>query len=1086
MGWCAWISVTGIHAADDTLFEKKIRPIFVEHCYECHSAKAEKLKGGLRLDTSESILRGGTSGKAIIPGDAANSLLLKAVRGEDPDLKMPAKGAPLSLAQIEDLTEWVATGAILPTNAVSNSNTGLEAKSKWAFSPPLDPKPPSIKNVRWPKQPWDRFVLAKLEKEGIKPASATDKRTLIRRATYDLIGLPPTPDEIRAFIEDNSAQAFARVVDRLLSSPHYGERWGRHWLDVVRYADSADARVTGGPEDIAEAWRYRDWVVNAFNRDLPYDQFLTQQIAGDLLPLTKPDSIDTNNIIATGMYAIGNWGNGDADKEKVLTDIADDAVDVTGRALLGLTISCARCHDHKFDPIKIEDYYGMAGIFFSTHMIPKLSPKGAGESLLRIPLVSSNEMKRREGIQTRIVELETEVERITNEEIKLLASEMLPQVDKYLLGTTATARSNSALNGTILKRWSEFLNTRDLGLLPNPIRNTGPTAGLLVWRNRAADDTPAAIYNSSDKELAKTPPRGVAIHPAPQTGIAVAWQASKGGSFSIRGKLTDVDAACGDGIKWSIEKRVGTKLLPLAEGTIANGASQDLSADTYTKSLSNIDCMTGDMLQVTVYPNNGHSCDTTLIELEISSGELKWNLSRDAATDFLASNPLPDQSGNDSSWYLMDLGAQPANTPNSTSLLSEWTNAPKESNPALPAVALSIQQKLTEASTNTNAPTADRQLFTDLTNPRGPFWAPLRSSVTLTNHHLSQLKAELKEKRTEPIPPVQFALGLQEGGVPESPHAGVHDVKVHIRGRYDRLGDTVPRHFPTFLAGENQTAITNGSGRVELAAWLTSTNNPLTARVLVNRIWQNHFGEGIVRTPNNFGKLGAEPTHPELLDFLAHRFMESGWSIKQLHRTLMLSATYQQSSITHEAKRDPENKFFGRANRRRLEAEPFRDSLLQLAGNLDRTLGGPSLRELENSRRTLYLMTIRSDRSSYRMLFDAADPVSISEQRVVSTVAPQALFLLNHPFVLKQATALAKSIGDASRSDQKNIAVLYERLYGRAPDSKELKTGLAALRALRQDPVSEQKETTAEKRDFQAWEHYCQVLLCANEFVYID
>ena len=344
---------------------------------------------------------------------------------------------------------------------------------------------------------------------------------------------------------------------------------------------------------------------------------------------------------------------------------------------------------------------------------------------------------------------------------------------------------------------------------------------------------------------------------------------------------------------------------------------------------------------------------------------------------------------------------------------------------------------------------------------------------------LARQKEELTALRSELSRPVPVGHGLQEGGVPESAHAGLHDAQVHIRGRYDRLGKPVPRRFPRVIAGENQRPITEGSGRLELAKWIASPTNPLTARVLVNRLWQHHFGEGLVRTPNNLGKLGEPPTHPELLDYLAHRFIQSGWSVKAMHRLIMLSATYQQSSAARAEtlRTDADNRLFGRMNRRRLEAEPLRDSLLAVAGSLDLGMGGPAIRELDNRRRTLYLMTIRSDRSNYRMLFDAADPVGIVEKRIDSTVAPQALFLLNHSFVLAQVKAVtARLAKEAPADDRGKVEWLYQLFYGRSPTAEELEVGLAAVSSA----------ATGSVPDMEAWEQYCQALLCANEFVYVD
>jgi hypothetical protein len=376
------------------------------------------------------------------------------------------------------------------------------------------------------------------------------------------------------------------------------------------------------------------------------------------------------------------------------------------------------------------------------------------------------------------------------------------------------------------------------------------------------------------------------------------------------------------------------------------------------------------------------------------------------------------------------------------------------------------------------SPHSHADLAKQLTSPQSPFWVNSTADENVLPAEgraaVAQLRDELAALKKSPLPPVPFAHGCVEGGCPKSPQEGIHDVKVHIRGRYDRLGPMVPRHFPPIVAGENQPPIKEGSGRLELAHWIASPQNPLTARVMVNRIWQHHFGEGLVRTPGNFGKLGQPPTHPELLDYLAERFVESGWSIKAMHRLIMLSAAYQQGSVPEEATRqaDPDNRLCGWMNRRRLEAEAIRDSLLSVTGRLDRTLAGLPVKDLANPRRTLYLMTIRSDRSTFRELFDAADPTAIIDQRIDSTVAPQALFMLNHPFALEQAKLLAERIQRQEPVDTKGkIERLYVLIYGRPPSEKELAIGLAALQG-----GSPQE----------AWEAYCHILLCANEFVYVD
>ena len=1090
----ASFTATFVPGAENHLefFEKKIRPIFTEHCYSCHSAQAEKIKGGLLLDSKEGLLKGGESGPAIVPGDPENSLLIKAVRYADKDLQMPPKDKKLLESQINDLLEWVKMGAPDPRvgqsakpGAAAPVFDFVSARTNWAFHLADRVAVPPVKDKSWVKNPIDSFILAKLEEKNLKPASPAEKRTLIRRATFDLIGLPPTEQEIEAFFADKSPTAFAKVVDRLLASPHYGERWARHWLDVVRYTDSLDSRGVGGDQDVAEAWRYRDWVVNAFNNDLPYDQFIKEQVAGDLLPIPAGLEIDTNAIIATGMYAIGNWGNGDADKEKILTDIADDAVDVTGRAFLGLTLACARCHDHKFDPISTADYYGLAGIFFSSHIIPKLAPKGSGESLLRIPLVSNAELERRKERETHLAKLEQEIEKIQGEQILILASNTTAKAAEYLRAA-AVSRTNASLDGPVvanqnlsplvLRRWIDFFESATQGLLTTPVTNLLGMAGLHALRNSDNADTPSVVANSCDLEASfltiKLPAHRLAVHPSPKNGVTAAWKSPITGSVQVRGRVVDVDPNCGDGIDWQLVKLSGGVTAAITNGSIPSGGEQPF---TVTNSIS---ITRGEYIELVVLPKGGYECDTTMVEFEVKEVGGKnrvWDIDRDVAGDLIASNPHSDSLGNTDVWYFRDLAKTNLTAPEG-SAFSDWSklwtrNELNGTNVAETADRVANELKLR----------AGEPFYKNTFGERGTFWAPLRNELGIYSperaDRLKHARAGLAELRNRVPPPISMAHGLQEGGVPESPHAGTHDVKIHVRGRYDRLGEIVPRRFPQLLAGEQQPAITNGSGRLQLAEWLASPTNPLTARVMVNRIWQHHLGEGIVRTPNNFGKLGTPPTHPELLDYLALEFVKSGWSIKSMHRAIMLSATYQQSSVprAETLQSDPENKLFGRMNRRRLDAEALRDSLLSVTRGLDESFGGPAIRDLNNSRRTIYLMTIRSDRSNYRALFDAADPNSIVEQRVVSTVAPQALFLLNHPFALEQTKQIAALAENASSDDRKRIQWLYQTLYGRPPTSAETKLGVAALDAAR-----------GRGDEAVAWEQYCQALLCANEFVYVD
>jgi cytochrome c553 len=789
---CSCVVITAVfvllvgraYADEFDFFESKIRPILIDRCYACHSAKAEKLKGGLRLDTKEGIDRGGDNGPILVRGNPEKSRLIEAVRWGDEDTRMPPK-KKLSDEQISDLVAWVKSGAPDPRVGVaavpSTQPYDFESARKWwAFQPLNEPIVPRVKAQAWSRTAVDPFILAKMEERGLSPAAPVDKRALLRRATFDLTGLPPTEQEIESFLADESPDSFAKVVDRLLASPAYGEKIARHWLDLVRYADSFDSRGTGGAGDIREAWRYRDWVVNAFNADLPYDQFVARQIAGDLMPPEKGEDFNAEGLIATGLYAIGNWPGGDADKEKMLTDIVDDQIDVTGRAFLALTLACARCHDHKFDPIPTSDYYALAGIFFSSHILPGPGKKTEGSPVMQIPIASAQAVERRKRYEAQRAELEK----------NLKAAEYAPILQSL---------------------------------------------------------RPALAVS---RVAARIPPL-----------LATSWE------------------------------------------------------------------------------------------------------------------PLPDP-------------------------------------------------------------------------------APIREQLETLEHSAP--------------PPLQFANGIQDGGTPNTPYAAIGDAKIHIRGRYDRLGEIVPRRFPKVIAGESQKPIDRGSGRLDLAQWVTSPKNPLTARVMVNRIWQWHFGEGLVRTPSNFGKLGVPPTHPELLDDLAGRFIQSGWSIKAMHRLIMLSATYRQSSVptSMAMKADPGNLLFTRVSRRRLEAEELRDALLAVTNTLDVKLGGPAVNDLNIARRTLYVTTIRSDRSNFRTLFDAADPTAIIDHRIDSTVAPQALFLMNHPFLASKAAALAKLVQSQPSDDRARVDWLYRRLYARPATEAEIAIGLKVIP--------------------QSWEAYCQILLCTNEFAYVD
>jgi hypothetical protein len=1071
-----------VRAADargEEFFEKQVRPLLAERCLKCHGDK--KPKGGLRLTSRAAVLKGGATGPAVVAGKPDGSLLVQAIRYADTP-RMPPKGK-LNDHDVAVLEKWVRLGLPWPEAGarVVNSGGGTfhiteEQRRFWSFQPVQTVTAPAVKSTRWPRSDLDRFILAALEAKGLRPAPPADKRTLLRRATFDLTGLPPTPAEVDAFLKDTSPDAFRRVVDRLLASPAYGERWGRHWLDLVRYTDSFDTRGLGGEGDCAHAWRYRDWVVNALNRDLPYDRFVTDQIAGDLLP--GPGGLNPDGVIATGFLAIGNWGGGDADKEKLLTDVADDQVDAVSRTFLGLTVACARCHDHKFDPISTRDYYGLAGIFFSTHILPNVGPKTAGPPMLNVPLASPAELARRAEHAKRLAEGDKYRKAAAARAYAAFARAQLGQTAQYLVAAWEQQRqagqsvevfaASRGLRAYALRQWVDYIGLGEYRLMTKAVRDVGGKAGVDGWRG--APDCPSLVVNTNDNEVSiltfKLPPRSVAVHPGPSNGVAVAWRSPITGKVRVSGKVADADPVGGDGIAWLIDHRTAGSRRQLAAGAFPNGGRQSFERGSGAKALQDIDVQSGDRIELLVLPKANYGYDTTVVELTITEvgGGRVWDLRGDVVADLHQGgkgNPHSDRQGNAAVWHFLDM-ADSRRTPRAPNAgLADWDRAVAGGDRA------AVEQAAKEIARHFT--TADA---------RSPFWINRREDEKYlpaeARAALAKLDAELEALKKAPLPPMQFANAAQEGGVPGSPHAGVHDVRVHLRGRYDRLGELVPRHFPEVLAGARQRPITSGSGRLELAHWLTRPDNPLTARVMVNRIWQHHFGEGLVRTPSNFGKLGRPPTHPELLDWLARQFVQSGWSVKQMHRLLMLSAAYRQASeaAPETLRADPDNRLFGRMNRRRLEAEAIRDNVLAVSGRLDTKRGGPAVRDFAAPRRTLYLMTIRSDRSGFRPLFDSADSTALVDTRTVSTVAPQALILLNNPFMLAQTKALARRVLAEAKDDRARVEHAYHLLYARPPLAEEVKIGLNFLgRAGRGEA---------------GWEAYCQVLLCANEFIYID
>jgi hypothetical protein len=942
----------GHDAAGRQFFEQKIRPVLVKHCYSCHSAEARKVRGGLLLDTREGMLKGGDSGPAVVPGKALSSLLIKAIRHDE--LAMPPK-EKLPDAVVADFERWIKMGAPDPRGgkvSVAQAGIDIEAGRRfWAFQPVGKPAAPTVKDAGWPRGDVDRFILAGLEARGLRPVRDADRTTLIRRATIELIGLPPTPEEIDAFVADPSAdvEAFARVVDRLLASPHYGERWGRHWLDVARYADS-----NGKDENLTfhESFRYRDYVIRSLNQDKPYNQFLMEQIAGDLMPAVGQEQKD-EQLTGTGFLVVGPKVLADRDFLKRKMDVVDEQIDTVGRTFMALTLGCARCHDHKFDPIPTADYYALAGIFASTHTLDGTKLGNA---------VVSGWMRRPLGGPAN----EARLTAVKDHQAKLTAlADAIKKVRADLKGheDRASMRVAAKLVGIVIDdkeaklvgKWKPSTYTRPYvgeGYLTDDKSGKGEKAAIFTPKIPKTGDYEVYISYTPGTNRATNVP--VIIHSAEgeKTVLVDQTRAPKvDGLFRLLGKF---------------KFEAGTS------GTVT---------------ISNKDT-TGYVLvdAVRLVPTGGLEKD-----VEMAMG-------------------VPGE----------------------------------------------VRQKIAEAQAR-----------------------------------LKELEAEETQlKASAPVPPLMVMAVRDEDAI-----ANAH---INVRGNPHQVGDEVPRGFLR-VAGSGPPPVlpAKQSGRLELARWLARPDHPLTARVLVNRVWSHLLGEGLVRTVDNFGHQGEKPSHPELLDYLAGRFVEQGWSIKKLIREIMLSRVYQLACISDPAlaKADPENRLYGRAQRRRVEAEVIRDAMLLVSGQLDRTMGGTAVpglgeRAIDNDskggvptdgnvRRSVYLPIIRNDVPAVLEVFDFADPEVAVGKRDATTVATQALYLMNSPFSVGQARQTARRLL-ALPDDALRLRDLYRRALGRLPREQEAQQILGFLAGYK--PTGK----APAERDLEAWTSVCLAVFGCTEYRFVE
>ena len=933
IGFVFLCTVGGLSAAPEAgleFFEKKIRPVLVEHCYQCHSAEsvaANKLKGGLRLDTQGGTRAGGDTGPAVVPGKVDDSLLIKALRQDQ--FEMPPKGK-LPDSVIADFVKWIEMGAPDPrTKEVAiHPKPAVTAGDHWAFKPVIAAKPPNVNRTAWLKGDLDRFVLARMEQQGLQPVDTASNRELARRIYFDLIGLPPSPEQMRHFIaaaKKDRPKAVASLVDTLLASPRYGERWGRHWLDVARYAE--DQAHTFGVRRRENAHQYRDWVIHAFNDDLPFDEFVKRQIAGDLMENESGNRF--RELAGMGFLGLGAQYYKNSDRAKAEADELDDAIDTLTRGFLGLTVSCARCHDHKYDPIPTIDYYSLAGIF-------------NGRGYREAPLVTDAVVKTYNEGQQKVKEQEKVVREFLLAIARRNGEERFSQISQYMI----TAWRLNALSA------------KGIGLSDDDAAKREKLHPYFVKRFR--DYFKPRNKNEAVKRLPVLAP----------------W--------------FEQDPA----------------------KTVASIAKEDLKYETVP------------------VPKTIADLATAMQKLALDAQQADRQLTEDFEKALAAAETEQDK------------------------------------------------KKVRRGKLDGEHDRVLKQVWLD---GRAPLFAREGEAEKhfLTDgerEQLIQYRAQLEAiKKTAPAK-YDVAHVISGGG---------RTMQVYVRGNPSNRGTWAAKGFlQIFSEGERPTEQKAAQElkytRLDLADAIASADNPLTARVIVNRVWQWHFGRGLVGSSSNFGLAGEEPSHPALLDWLTVQFVKNGWSLKWLHRQIISSAAYQASSAQHasNANMDADNRFFWRFNRRRLDVESWRDALLSVSGQLDLSMGGRtvSLSDAKNRRRTVYAKISRHELDGLLRLFDFPDANVSAAKRTETTVPQQQLFVLNSPFFVDQARGFANRLREETTEDTARVQRAYQLAFGREPSAVELQLGLAFAAG----------DVTAEGDKVSRWEQYCQALLATNEFLYVD
>ena len=1160
-------------ASDLEQFEKEVRPILASRCLTCHGP--EKQKGGLRLDSRASALKGGSSGPAVVPGKLEESVLIEAINYGDL-VQMPPKSM-LPPKEIAALTRWVERGAAWPEEEAPKPGAAprvkpfdLKERAKhWSFQPVSRVDPPEVKDADWPRSPIDRFLLDALEKNGLKPAPDADKRTLLRRATYDLTGLPPTREEIDEFVYDEAPDAFAKVVDRLLASPRYGERWGRHWLDLVRYAE------TSGHEfdyDIPDVWRYRDYVVRAFNDDLPYDRFLTEHVAGDLVANPRRDEDGRNeSILATGFYFLGEGTHSPVDVRDDEIARNDNAIDVMSKTFLGLTVSCARCHDHKFDAISTKDYYALAGVLKSSRFQHEILDDS---HIVRQPLADLEALKTKigdvgsgESAKKQAIAYLSDARRVVasgscDDPRDVLFDDF--EGDRYE-GWTSEGKAFGDgpihlpvpdYQGNVACRGRGLVGSHN-GRLAGGVTDRDALTGVLTSREFIVDHDYIHFLVGGGSHPGKTCVDLLVDGEVADSRTGRDENAMRPARFDARryrgrrARLRVVDDDSGGWGNISLDHVVFSDL-ELAPGDLARAAASVALAD----GLDAARLARWVAMLAPARPSPPPTDDRSVLFEDFAKPTFAgWTVSGPAfgesptqagAFRVEEHGPSPVPPGVAHSGMLSD---RLAGVLRSRTFVIEsqyihiltwgrggrinvvvdgfekirdpiygalFRNVDSEA-PAWVTLDVSMWRghraylELGDGATldyngaRTRTLPADGYLavdevrFSDRPSPpapnpssdlaaaldRGDFDATVirqlasRGLIEGDRSTYAPLVAKYRELECR-IPPPTLALAILDG-------TG-EDEHVLIRGGARTPGELVPRRFLEALGGQPFTA--EGSGRLALAEAMLAPSCPLTARVMANRIWKGHFGVGLVRTPDDFGIMGEAPSHPELLDWLASEFVANGWSVKQMHRMMMLSHAYAMSSeLDPEAETaDGTNRLLHRMSVRRLEAEAVRDAMLAISGRLDPTMGGPSVAPPltplmdgrgrpdqsgpidGDGRRSLYVNVRRNFLSPMLLAFDFPAPASTMGRRNVSNVPAQALTMLNDPFVIVMAKRWAdRLLADVSMTDEARVDAAFVAAFGRPPTVAERSEALAFVA----------------KGGAAAWADLCHVLFNAKEFLFV-